>query len=526
MVQLRKMFGVLTVGLAFVQAAVAAPPAESGAGETPPDQSAPVDPLERLQQVIEQTIAAAEPAVVSIAVIRPDPAGQVGVDLDPGSLPLELQARMSDPSRRDYLPGNFGSGIVIAPVGSRSRYVLTNLHVVRGGPISGRPAPTDGTELRLHFASRRVCSATIRAADPRSDLAVLEPNWQELGIQPSAVPALAWRNAPQVRKGQIVITLGNPYNIARDGSASAAWGIVSNTLRRPVAPSLSVGPSLADAKEGTWLADLHALMQLDTRLNLGSSGGPVLNLKGEAVGLVTSLAAVEGYEKAGGLALPFTPGIQRIIGELLDGHEAEYGLLGISEFDDVAPADLPRLPDRPAGAVFVRNVPRTSPSYAAGLQGGDYVLKVGDSRILNKADLMREVGLAGPGNDVEVLVWRPSQSKELTLRVKLAKWPVVDASNVVETVPRYPPWRGLQVDYATARSALLSPDGISLGGVLIMSVRPGTPAQEAQLDSGLKIIQVNRIPVSSPAEFHAAVRSLAGNVSLTLIDGRTVTLSE
>lgn len=510
------MLAVLVFSLGFLQAALAAPP------ETPENESAPavVDPLEQLQQAVERTIVDAEPSMVSIATIRPDPAGQVGVDLDPGSLPLDLQARMSDPSKRDFLPGNFGAGIVIAPIGSRSRFVLTNLHVVRGGPITGRPAPIDGTRIELRFASRRACSATIRAADPRSDLAVLEPNWRELGVQPSSVPALVWRDVPPVRKGQFVITLGNPYNIARDGSASAAWGIVSNTLRRPIAPSLS------EDQEGTWLADLRTLIQLDTRLNLGGSGGPVLNLKGEAVGLATSLAAIEGYEKAGGLALPFTPGIQRIIGELLDGHEAEYGLLGIAGFEDVPPSDLSAVPGQPAGAVIVVNVPANSPSAAAGLRGGDYVLKINNASILNKADLMREVGLAGPGVEVDVLVWRSAVAKELTLRVKLAKWPVVDESGIVETVPRYTPWRGLQVDYAMARRGKLPPQGIILRGVLITAVQPGSPAQEAQLEPDQHITHVNRTPISSPAEFQAAVRSSSGSVALTLFGGRTVTLAE
>lgn len=510
------MLGVLAFSLGILQAALAAPPETPEIGETP----AVADPLEQLQQAIERTIAAAEPSVVSIATIRPDPAGQVGVDLDPGSLPLDLQARMSDPSKRDFLPGNFGAGIVVAPIGSRSRFILTNLHVVRGGPITGRPAPIDGTRLELRFASRRVCSATIRAADPRSDLAVLEPNWRELGVQPSSVPALVWRDVPPVRKGQFVLTLGNPYNIARDGSASAAWGIVSNTLRRPIAPSLS------EDQEGTWLTDLRTLIQLDTRLNLGGSGGPVLNLKGEVVGLATSLAAIEGYEKAGGLALPFTAGVQRIIGELLAGHEAEYGLLGISRFEDVSPSDLTAVPGQPSGAVIVGSVPPNSPSFLAGLRGNDYVLKIDNTSIQNKADLMREVGLAGPGVEVDVLVWRPSQAKELTLRVKLAKWPVVDDSGIVETVPRHAPWRGLQLDYAMARRGLLPPQGIILRGVLITAVQPGSPAQEAQLEPGQHITHVNRIPISSPAEFQAAVRTANGNVALTLVGGQTVTLAE
>ena len=514
----------MSLWLGLFPAALAAPPELGDEGaESPPPVLATLSPLEELQATVERVIAVAEPSVVSIATIRPDPAGQIGVDLDPGSLPLDMQARMGDARQPDYLPGNFGAGIVVSPAGGRNRYVLTSYHVVRGGPVSGRPSPADGTRLELNFASRRSCSATIRAADPRSDLAVLEPNWQELGAAASTVPVLVWRDVPAVRKGQFVITLGNPYYIARDGSASAAWGIVSNTLRRPIAPSLR------EVQEGTWLADLRSLIQLDTRINLGGSGGPVLNLKGEVVGLASSLAAVESHDRAGGLALPFTSGTQRIIAELLAGHEAEYGLLGVAGFTDLTPGQIDReyrIPSRPAGAVQIGDVPHNSPSELAGLERGDVVLNVGGAPILCVADLMREVGLRGPGVDVGVTVWRPRERQELTLRVKLAKWPVVDDSGIVETVPRYAPWRGLRVDYAMARKRWQPTVGGILRGVLITEVQPGSPADEAQLEPGQHITHVNGTVVSTPADFHAAVRSAAAGASLKLSDGRAVTVAD
>ncbi len=106
------------------------------------------------------------------------------------------------------------------------RVVLTMYHLVRGGPVVGKEAPTD-RQLRVRLPGRQICDAKILAADPRSDLAVLRLDLTGTKLTRDDLRPLKLVEPTAPRKGQFVISLGNPYAIARDGSASASWGIIS-----------------------------------------------------------------------------------------------------------------------------------------------------------------------------------------------------------------------------------------------------------------------------------------------------------
>src|SRR5262249_12990240 len=154
---------------------------------------------------------------------------------------------------------------------------------------------------------------------PRSDLAVLRLLDKKL----RPLPKLKIGDGGNARKGKFVVSLANPFAAGfRDGSPSASWGIISNIQRR--APG--------NPEEETQKIPLHLhpiLLQTDARLNLGCSGGALLNLRGELIGLTTSRAAINGSEMAGGFAIPLDTNVQRIIARLQEGMEVEYGFLGV-----------------------------------------------------------------------------------------------------------------------------------------------------------------------------------------------------
>src|SRR5207302_1902592 len=129
---------------------------------------------------------------------------------------------------------------------------------------------------------RRGYYARIIAADPRSDLAILSIDYAALGLKSSDLHAIPLRalSAP-LRKGQLVVALGNPYAIARDGSASASWGMISNIARRP-AP---VRQRETGVPRSETIHQFGTLLQVDTRMELGTSGGALVNLRGELVGV-------------------------------------------------------------------------------------------------------------------------------------------------------------------------------------------------------------------------------------------------
>ena len=162
--------------------------------------------------------------------------------------------------------------------------------------------------------------ADILAGDARCDLAVLKLLDPRLG----PLPVVALGDAGKLRKGQFILSLANPFAAGfRDGQPSASWGILSNIRRRALS-----GPGREEERVKS-LQHYGTLLQTDARLHLGCSGGALLNLQGEVVGLTTALAAIHGGETPGGFAVPLDEGMRRLLEVLKRGEEIDYGFLGV-----------------------------------------------------------------------------------------------------------------------------------------------------------------------------------------------------
>ncbi len=479
---------------------------------------------------IERVVAQAEPSVVSILRVRRAGSTNAALSAEPtlrGTPPDEKQ---------ELLPNDYGAGILVKGPQDDELFILTAYHVVRGGPeySSPRADATKGprSDLRLTFHNRRTCAGVIFAADPRTDLAVLAFDRAQLGGRPDELNPLDWQNSRPVKKGEVVVCLGNPYALARDGSASVTWGIISNLGRRP---ALAARDTIFEQS----LFHLGTVLQIDARLQLGGSGGPIVNLEGQLVGIGTALAAIEGYEKSAGFAIPTAPPMRRVIETLLAGQEVEYGLLGVAPRD--VPADELRqnepLYSRQPTAVQIAEINPRSPAHSH-LKVGDVLLAIDDQTLYSSADLMRVVGEKGPEDEVTALLFRParkdplsgkydlSRGEMLTVRSKLAKWPVRDDEGIIAARPKYPEWRGLRIDYTTSRQKFFTEKQF-LSGVMVVDVAPNSPAETALLQPGVVITQVGNVEVRNPAEFHHAVDKLRGDVVLHL-DGSPamVTISD
>lgn len=472
------------------------------------------DPALALEETVVKLVERIEPSVVSIARVKPAPSDSVYVQLAPPErLRREQELPPTDPEDPDFQPNDFGAGIIITPPGNDERLVLTNYHVVRGGPVFPSTSTGDGTSLIIRFADRRSCEASIIAADPRCDLAVLRLHFKKSDMPPTDLKPLDWSASTPVRKGQFVVMLGNPHALARDGSASVSWGMISNLTRSPL-------PWTKDRPIKVMLYRLGNLLQIDGRLNLGTSGGPVVNLKGELIGLTTSLAAVDGYEKSAGFAIPFDDLTRRIVKSLVTGQEVEYGMLGIAP-GDVMPTQFRNLGivANQGSAARAESVMSDSPAERAGIKKDDVILRVAGELVLSEQDLMRLVGLHAPEAEIELLVWRRNHAEPFPVKVKLGKWPVTDDEGIIETNPRFAPWRGLSVDFPTSRLKWSSDrDGAPpyRRAVLVIKVAEETAAHAAGLQPGTFISHVNKVPVQTPTEFHAAIKSAIGPVTLRL----------
>ena len=243
------------------------------------EPSAGTDVAAAIEKTLVDVIARNEKSVVAIARVRREASGEAfRMELRPDAFDRRpILSSVPLPTDPDFIPNEYGAGVVV----DRRGLILTAYHVL-----------DEDSDYYVTTSDRKVYKAVPKAADPRSDLAVL-------AIEADDLVPITFGNAAELKKGQIVISLGNPYAIARDGQPSAAWGIVSNLARK--APA---GPGQSDSAGKTTLHHFGTLIQTDAKLNLGASGGPLLNLQGEMVGLSVALAAAAGYETAAGYAIP------------------------------------------------------------------------------------------------------------------------------------------------------------------------------------------------------------------------------
>jgi serine protease Do len=328
-----------------------------------------------------------------------------------------------------------------------------------------------------------------------------------LAVDAADLVPISFGDASNVRKGQFVIALGNPYAIARDGQASASWGIVANLARK--------APPLPDWNRAARKSTLHhfgTLIQTDAKLNLGTSGGPLLNFRGEMIGLCVSLAALSGYEQPAGYAIPADETFQRALAMLKQGREVEYGFLGIT----------PGSPDSgdPAHKLYGARVDRVWPGTPAdryGLNNGDLITAINGKSIYDADGLMLEVGRQPVEADVRLSVLRSGRHREV--EVILTKFRV--RGRKIASAPQAE-WRGIMVDYPTAMAdpnewaSLETPLMKFDDGVIVTHVKENSAAWQAGLRPKHVISHMGTTRVRRPSEFHAAAADKSGPVALRL----------
>lgn len=409
---------------------------------------------------------------------------------------------VADPTDPNFVPSEFGSGVVLDQAG----HILTNYHVL------GDPRENDywiWLQHKPYQVVEIVPADRVRAADPWTDLAILKVNANDL-------EPIKFGDGSKLRKGQLVIALGNPYAIARDGEPSASWGMISNLSRRQ-----TTSPSIG-GEESSSTATLHqygTLIQTDVRLELGTSGGALINLRGEMIGLTTALAAMDQFERTAGFAIPVDDLFLRAVEKLKQGEVMEYGFLGVSPRD----LDDTRGPATTQG-VSVAQVIDGTPAARAGIAYGDIITHLNSAPIVDSSTFMRELGRLPVGSSVQVSLSRRrvgvKEPQQLVKSVRLSK-KYIDTLLPVYTERALPRFRGAVIDYSTAipRFAERSRDVDLEGCVAVVSVERGSPMWNTGLRSRDFISHVGKQRVRTPAEFYTAVAAYGDrSVPITLTE--------
>lgn len=458
---------------------------DGAAAVDPPKEQPAASALEvvtALEDVLADVIERAEPSVVAIHRDKSESADETLAVRGKVRRPRQVDDRVviAIPAfeEGDAISFDFGSGVVIGDRGE----ILTAFHVVQGA-----------SRLIVRAAGRQVFQAEVVAADPRSDLAVIAPV-SVPGEEPPKLQPLPIGDASNLRKGSFLVVLGNPFNAARDGKASAGWGILANIARRVEAepePSVLGGKPLQ-------LPNYPTLLQLDAKLNLGMSGGAVVNMKGELVGLTTTAASPAGFDAMAGYAIPMDRAGRRALETLKQGKEVEYGLLGVRPYQ--------RNTNR------IDSVSPNSPAARGELQRNDEITAVNGAPVVDFDSLIVAVNSYSAGDKIRLTIIRDGRKLEKDL--VLAKFPV--EGEIIATA-QPPAWRGIRVDYLSTLNA--NQAGVNIlelvdSGVVVREVEPGSPAEKAGLIKGRVIRKVADQAITSPAQFAEVVSTISGPVTL------------
>jgi S1-C subfamily serine protease len=457
-----------------------------GTASDPPSRG-PISPAEivsALETTLADVISAVEPSVVAIHRDKSENEETTAIR---GRLTPPAERRMPmhhnlDPFNSDAISLDYGSGVVVGEKGE----ILTAFHVVKGA-----------SRLVVWALNLPRFEAEIIAADPRSDLAVIVPR----GLPETAYSRfkpIKIGDAGKLRKGNFLLALGNPFNAARlDGRASASWGILSNVARRMDLPQEE------QAHNESQLRHFPTLLQLDSKLNLGMSGGAVVNLKGELVGLTTAAGNASGFDAMAGYAIPMDQLGRNVVEALKEGKEYEYGFLGIN-------LDIENRTNR------VRSAAQGSPAAAGGVQVDDQIVAVGDIPVTDSESLVIAINSIPAGEPVVLKLLRRNVTMERT--VELAKRRVM--GQVIAT-NRPEPWRGIRVEYSStlASTNLNLEEVLARRGVLVTEVETGSEADRAGLKAGQVISRVGDKPVPNPRAFRKAVEGVKGPVQIETEQG-------
>src|SRR5216117_438931 len=449
------------------------PPPSSEAAPAAPQLSAPA--LKSAGDFQDAFVAVAEHVKPSVVFIRSQHVERAN---DNQRLPPGFQDFFPNLRRRPQVEQGSGSGFIVSADG----YILTNNHVVAGA---------DKVTVRLY--DKREFTAKVVGTDPNTDVAVIK-------IDARGLPGVAYGNSDSARVGEWVLAIGNPLGEAFAFTVTA--GIVS-----------AKGRLLAGLQQTRYA--IQDFIQTDAAINPGNSGGPLVNIRGQVIGINSAIASETGFYAGYGFAIPMN--LARTVMDQLvkTGRVERADAVGLKQI---------------SGVVVDSYTSDDSPARKAGMQPGDVIVAVDGQPVDNTPQLQQRVAFKKPGETVEVTVLRQGGEKK-TLTVRLARAPGEADSDVASASSKSKSdasskeeMLGISVEPLTqddARDVRLRSVLERGGGLVVADVSPDGPAfqrlQSSDDPGGPDIIiAVNGVPTRTRAAFREALKKVKPGDVVTL----------
>jgi len=412
------------------------------------------DEIPSLAPMLEETT----PAIVSIAVsgTQTTKAQQVP------EMFKYFFGEQNQPAQERPFRG-LGSGVIID---ADKGYVVTNNHVV-----------ANADKIIVKLTDGRELEAEKLGADAQSDIALLQ-------IAPDNLVEVELANSDKLRVGDFVVAIGNPFGL----NQTVTSGIVS-----------------ALGRSGLNIGGYEDFIQTDAAINRGNSGGALVNLRGELVGINTAIFGPNGGNVGIGFAIPSNM-MKSLVDQIAEFGEVRRGLLGILG-QDVDSALAEALNSNINIGAFVREVVEDSAADEAGIMAGDIITEINGNELTSFNELRAKVGSLVAGTEVKLTIVRNGETKKVPVTLGSASVTKVNAKEL------HPLLEGAELENAT--------DNKNRPAVRVSQVAEGSPAARVGFREGDIIIGANRSRVSSLADFTRLIEDSKGVVAVTIERGNT-----
>ena len=379
-------------------------------------------------------------------------------------------------NRERVVPGEMasGSGVIISDDG----YIVTNNHVVSGAD-----------EVTVTLSNKKTYTAKVIGADPSYDLAVVKINATNL-------PFMLYGNSDETRVGQWVLAIGYPLTLETTVTA----GIIS-------AKGRTLG--LNRDKTGGRSMAVESYIQTDAAVNMGNSGGALINTNGQLIGINSAIASPTGYYSGYSYAIPVNIA-RKVVNDLIKYGSVQRGFLGV-QFSDVSGMsdDEKKMNNVPltVDGIYITDVSPNGGAFSAGIKKGDILRKVNDAPIESGADLQAQISSLKPGDKVNVTYERNGSQYNavVTLKNNAGNYDIVKADAMIDR---------LGADLVTLDSRQARNYGLS-GGVVVRKINDGAINNQTRMRDGFIITKANGKEVKSVEDLQAVI----GNSKDVRIEG-------
>ncbi len=413
--------------------------------------------IEETSRAFSEIVKAVSPAVVNVSSTKISKQSQ--------QAPLDEFFDYLYPSpdkSRKFKEQSLGSGVIVSPDG----YIVTNNHVVE-----------QANEIKVTLYDKRSFRAKIIGSDPKTDIAIIK-------IDANDLPVIPWGDAEKLQVGEFVLAIGNPFLL----SHTVTMGIVSAVGRADVG-----------------IADYEDFIQTDAAINPGNSGGPLVNIRGELIGINTAIFSKTGGYQGIGFAVPSNM-VKAVMDQLIKSGKVTRGWLGIT-IQELTPELAQQFGLKYSDGVLVSDITKAGPANKAGILRGDIIYEYNGKKVQDVGLFRNMVAQSAIGSQVQIKALR--RDKEVELTATIIELPAEGAEAKASSLQSKESYEnalaGVRVmDLSTAVAKQLGVEAEEKG-VVVVNIESGAPAEEAGLRRGDVISEINRQRINNLNDFNKIV---------------------